>query len=508
MMERTRPQTERRLSSRSERRRLAAPLVIITIGAVTTAFALGTPLVAVVAGLVVLALLIADRPSIATLVAVGLIFSNAVVVATKEFGVPTPFAGLVPLLFLVTVGHRVCIQRKPLVLPLATPWIIALFLVQAIGAALSREPATAMGGVGTFLLEGLLLWLLLANAARTAEILRQAAIVIVALGALLSLLSLAQKVTDTESNEQFGFAQVANSSVGKDKVTGASGKKRHAGPVGEQNRWAQVLCMAGALGVALATTDRSKTIRLASAAGTVAIGAGIVLTYSRGATVGLTLAAVVAMLLRWVPRATTAAAGVVVVLLLGVVAPTFTDRASTVVSSESSPLGDSGTKADGSSSKDGSFDNRATEASAALAIFFRHPVVGVGPNLFPTYFQDEARRLGAERIVGVERESHNLYLGLAAEAGALGLLAFGAVMVAILGPLAAARKRLLARRPDLAGLATGYAMALVLYLTTGLFLHFAYIRYFWLFAGLAAAMGMVAEADEEDAEATAAPAPA
>ena len=135
-------------------------------------------------------------------------------------------------------------------------------------------------------------------------------------------------------------------------------------------------------------------------------------------------------------------------------------------------------------------------ASAAVAVFVHHPVVGVGPGLFPTYFQDEARRLGADRIVGVDRQAHNLYLGLAAETGILGVLAFGGVLVATLAPLASARRRLRADRPDLASLSTGYAMAVVVYLTTGLFLHFAYIRYFWLIAGLAAAAGVVAREEQ------------
>ena len=66
------------------------------------------------------------------------------------------------------------------------------------------------------------------------------------------------------------------------------------------------------------------------------------------------------------------------------------------------------------------------------------------------------------------------------------------MIASILGSLARARRRLAAER-DVAALATGFALALITYLTTGLFLHFAYIRYFWLFAALAAAMGMVVD---------------
>ena len=182
---------------------------------------------------------------------------------------------------------------------------------------------------------------------------------------------------------------------------------------------------------------------------------------------------------------------------LTVGAPVFASRASTVVTARGSATGgEAAVDAEGGET-DGSFSNRAVEASAAVAVFVHHPLVGVGPGLFPTYFQDEARRLGADRIVGVDREAHNLYLGIAADTGALGIGAFVGVVVTILRPLAAVRRRLAATRPDLSALATGYAMAIVVYLTTGLFLHFAYIRYFWLFAGLAAAMGVVHDAADE-----------
>ena len=138
------------------------------------------------------------------------------------------------------------------------------------------------------------------------------------------------------------------------------------------------------------------------------------------------------MALRWIRIGTTVVFGVVAVLLLLALAPTFTDRASTVVSARQSAA----SRTSGEGGQDGSFTNRTTEAVAATAVFFRQPVLGVGLGLFPSYFQDEARANGADRIVGVDREAHNLYLGLAAETGVLGLITFGGVIASILGSLA------------------------------------------------------------------------
>lgn len=487
------------VAARTWAHRWGPPVVAVVVAGLTAVAAVEQPLVAVLAGAVVAALVVADRPPAATVVCVGLVFSNAVVVATTEHGVPKVVAALVPLLLLVTIGHRTCIERRPLVLPRATPWVIAFLVVQLVGGATSRQPASSLGEVSTFVVEGLALWLLLANAARSADVIRACAVVLVAAATVLSLLSLAQEVGVVQEGDAYGFAQVSDAVVARDEATGQEGERRHAGPIGEQNRWAQCLALVVPLSIALAARDRSRTVRLLALASLPAIGAGIVLTYSRGAAVGLVLAALVAAALRWVPRAATLVGLALAVAALAIVAPVFASRASTVVTARSSAVGDAPLDAEGAES-DSSFANRSVEASAAIAVFVHHPVVGVGPGLFPTYFQDEARRLGAERIVGVDRQAHNLYLGVAADTGLLGVIAFVGVVAATLRPLAAVRRRLLATRPDQAALATGYAMAVVVYLTTGLFLHFAYIRYFWLFAGLAAAMGVVTGDEDDDAD--------
>ena len=87
--------------------------------------------------------------------------------------------------------------------------------------------------------------------------------------------------------------------------------------------------------------------------------------------------------------------------------------------------------------------------------------------------------------------THSLYLQIAAEHGLLGLLAFGGMITAAFVELQRARRRLKRSRPELSLLVTGLMMSLVVYLTTGLFLHAAYVRYFWLFLGIAGAASCV-----------------
>ena len=93
---------------------------------------------------------------------------------------------------------------------------------------------------------------------------------------------------------------------------------------------------------------------------------------------------------------------------------------------------------------------------------------------------------------------------LAADHGLLGLLTFGAILFATFRGLNRARRYWRKQRPDLEKMATGLEAALIAYLATSIFLHFAYIRYLWLVVGLAGAASYLArtEASERAADAS------
>lgn len=470
-------------------RKLVASGAIIAVAALCGVVAAGRPivvlgLVAAIAGLCILA-----RPPVAAVAAVVLVFSNATVIGANKHGLPGAVALVIPLLLLVVVAYDVCTRHLALRLPRAALWAVAFVLVQLLGAMTSRDPTRSLTAWVSVLTEGFLLFLLLANAVRGFALVRAATIALVVTAALLGTVSVAQNA-GVIRGDAAGFGTVSKAVI--DRKSQSGGSPRRAGPIGEQNRWAQDLAVVLPLAVALTLTDRSRLVRRVTGASIIGIGAGMVLTFSRGAIVGLVLTALVGVAARWIrPRvALTVAAGLVVVVMIG--APVFASRASTLAEVPTAFRG----QEDPNQATDGSFDNRAVEGTAALAVFSRHPLFGVGSGQFPTYFQDEARRLGAARIVGEQREAHSLYLGLAAETGLFGLLTFAGMMVSLQRPLVRLRHRTKDRQPDVAGLATGYVLAVTTYLTTGIFLHFAYIRYFWLFIGLAAAMGMVSTSDE------------
>jgi O-antigen ligase len=465
----------------------AARAAVLAAGVVAAVVTEGRVLAVLAIGAVLAGVLIAARPGTAAVLAVALTFSNATVIAAREHGAPGAIALVVPTLFALTLADQVLRQRLPLVLPRSALWMVTFMLAQTLGALSSRSPVVSVASVQTFLLEGALLFLLVVTAVRGWRLVHLAAIALVVAASALGVLSLVQELVGDDVREFGGFASMSNAVIGDDD--GGGGAARHAGPIGEQNRWAQSLVIVLPLAVALGVADRSRAVRLVGRVGAVGISIGTVLTYSRGAVVGLVLTAVIAVVLRWVRASTAVIAAVAATVALASLAPTFADRASTVVTARSAVrAGPSATEG-----QDGSFANRTTEARAAISVFVAHPVIGVGVGLFPSYFQDEARAQGADRIVGVDREAHSLYLGLAAETGLLGLASFTAFIGSLLASLARVRRRLRTTHPDASALATGFALSIIAYLATGLFLHFAYIRYFWLLAGLAAAMGLVTD---------------
>jgi O-antigen ligase len=126
---------------------------------------------------------------------------------------------------------------------------------------------------------------------------------------------------------------------------------------------------------------------------------------------------------------------------------------------------------------------------SASMLFADQPILGAGPGLAPLYYPEYAPVVGGKVRPGTRR-SHNLFLQLAAETGLVGLGAFLVVVAFAFRALEGARRRLERRDRVLWGVACGLELALIISLTTSLFLHAAYIRYFWILLGLSAAVGV------------------
>jgi hypothetical protein len=436
------------------------------------------PLYAVAAGVAVPALLtLLARPEYGTAAFAVLLYTNAVVVGLRFHGLPQPLAAGVPLLLLFPIAYGLIALRRGVFVAPVLKWIVLLLALQLYGAWGARFPDLAMGEVGTSAIEGLLLFALVTNAMRTPRELTRVLWLISAAGALLSLLAFVQYAFGPFPHSFGGFAQISGETEALDDWSEAAG--RAGGPIGQVNRFAQVLAVLLPICLGLRAASASFWLRGAASLCFALNLVGISLAFSRGAIVGVAFGLLCMAwrgLLRFQHLVIIGCLG----LALALAVPHWRARVAT--------LGDVALALSGASGMeltDTSAQSRATEMLAAALVYADHPWFGVGPGMFPYYYRGSSESI-AVRVKSGPREAHNLLLGIAAEQGTLGLLAFLAVLGSSFLSLGAARRRFARGRGDLAAIAVAAELGLVIYIATGLFLHLSFARYFWFVVAIAA----------------------
>ena len=104
--------------------------------------------------------------------------------------------------------------------------------------------------------------------------------------------------------------------------------------------------------------------------------------------------------------------------------------------------------------------------------------MGVGPDGFPGLYEPYAERVGLN-VKDEARQPHNLYLGVGTELGIFGLITFMVMPLMLLVSLIRSWRALRASDPSVAAISAGLVGAIVAYLTSGVFLHLAFDRYYW-----------------------------
>lgn len=434
-----------------------------------------TPILAPIAGLLALVIM-AIRPDVATVVVVAIVYSNAAIIAVRFHDVPFALAAASVFLLAVPLGYYLLVRREPLIIPRAVPWIMGYLFVLLVSTMLSRDSASASGGLGIFVSEGLLLYLLVVNSVRSERMVLAVVCMILAVGAILAAVTVHQEFTGSLSNEYLGFGQRGGDDTGL--LPGESFRSRPAGPFDGPNRYAQVLVLLLPFVFAIVWGRYSRWASLLALGSGVLISIAVAFTLSRGAAVGFALVLALMFALRYIKLRNIALVGVAVIALFFAV-PEYGSR---LQSLEGVPgIAGEGVEADGA------IRSRITEMIAAALVFVDHPIIGVGPDQFQSYYLGYAEEFGL-RVKQDERAAHNLYVGIAADTGLFGsIFFFGAIGVTI-RDLARTRSSLLHEHPRLAYLATGFMLAIVGYLTTGIFLHLAIERYLWLILALGAAV--------------------
>lgn len=467
----------------------SAEIGSVVLGTVTVGVLTG--LRPVFAGLAVFALLAAVvllRPRLTTLVAIALIYSNAIVVAIERHGAPAILALTIPALLSVKLVHRLLIRREALAVVPALPFVIGYLAVQAASAAQARDTAGALASVGSFAVEGLGLFLVVTNVVVTRAMLSRCVRVILVLAAVLSAFAVVRAATGEYGNEFLGFAQAPQPEVGPSALEEVEaeqqlgGMLREAGPIGDANRFAQYLLPLIPLGLGVASLARTRLSRSAAVGAVWLVLGGVILTFSRGAFLALALTVVLLVVLRQV-NVSHLLAGISFLLLLVVVIPAYRERVVSLLDAV-------GLASEGQTgSSDSAIRGRFTENAAAALAFADRPVLGLGPGNFESSYRQYANEAPA-RVHRGERRAHNAYLEVAAETGVLGVFMVLGVFFATLRALWIARRR----APDQEGvaLASKFITVVIGLMVTSVFLHFSYIRYFWLFMALASVAARVA----------------
>ena len=465
-------------------------LVILPAAVFAVLFAIcfqAQPVLCVVSGLaLVFTIAVLRNFDLITLFVLFMIYSNAAVVAVKFHNVPAIAGQAVILLAGVPLAGHLLLRGERIVLGPAFPWVMGFGLVQFCGALAARRPELAWEGFFTFLAEGILLYLLFSNLIRTPGMLKAGIWSLLVAGCVMGGVPLFQQLTGTFENEYGGFAQAGEPGFGTGEMTleGQVTQKRLSGPIGEKNRYAQIMLMLLPLGVLAARQAGSRWEKILALMVLGLACAGGLLAFSRGAIVAIAITLVCGVPLRLVDGRKVLAIGTVGMILL-LLTPQYQARLLSLV--KIGELFSGGRQ----SSADGALKGRATEMGAAALVYLDHPVIGVGPSQLKYYSQDYGERIGL-RSLTENRQAHCLPLDVAADTGSLGLLCFIAAVVTTLRSLLAVYRQQRNTR-FIRWSALAFLTALGIYLTNGLFLHFAFIRYFWLMMALADAVSAIAQ---------------
>ena len=442
------------------------------------------------------------RPGYYTLLAIGLLYTNAPTVAVHFHGVPMIVGmALVPGLLAIPIVHGWLFERRAATIDPVFQLGVVYLLAQLFATLFSENRRVSQGAILETASEGLLLYLLVFNAVRSATLLRQVIWTLLLCGAAIGGLCFFQNATKTHSNNYGGFAQLHTNKGGfftenkgrfftdEADLQGRVRQSRLAGPVGEENRFAQVMLMLVPLGLFRFWGETTARCRVAALGMTALVSLGLLLAFSRASAVGFGVMLAGMMVLKYIDlrQSLLVVAGVVLMLLL---VPQYLTRMALL----NQAVNSSGTVS--LAEADGSVRGRLTEAMAAVYMFADHPWTGVGPGMYRYHYQHYAEIVGSD-IPGAKiheelRQPHVLYLGVAAETGLPGIAALLLMVTVLILRLEHARRiSMIAGRRDLAFLAAGFLFAIVGYLSTGFFLHFAFIRYFWLMAALASAASAI-----------------
>jgi hypothetical protein len=307
---------------------------------------------------------------------------------------------------------------------------------------------------------------------RSPETWKQSAWVIMGITAIMCLLGAYQVITGNYAQNFFGLANVV------DDVGSYSTTHRISGPINEPNIWGQVVAAVTPLALYRVIHERRMLTKIISVGILGILLFEVLNSYSRGAYIGLGIVFFLALLqMRLSPMAWFAGVAAVV-FVIPFLPSSYMARFETLTLLAPS--------SQGGIYSEGSFRGRASKILTGLSMFADKPLLGVGAGNYPNNYQRYTERVGLELASG-ERDPHSLYVQLLAEEGILGAIAFVGFSITLLVGLSRARASIshLEEYRDWVPWISAIQLAILSYLITSTFLHGAYLRFFWILAGLA-----------------------
>lgn len=463
------------------------------------------------------------RPELGTIVALFAIYSNIAVLAMRSQRAVQTTAGSagqnpriavvlagISLLLLIPLVDQIVIRRQKLIFDRGFVLMLVFLAALLISSFFARDWQIGQSQIADYLFEGLIPYFLFTNVIRDFPTLRRAAWSLLLAGSLMGGLTLYQRATHTEDEIYGGLAQmgmdITLSQNGQERSLRpeasaqeggeVKGQLRAAGPIGEPNRYAQILIVLLPLAALTFRTERSRALRALGLATGVLILGGMLLTFSRSTLLaGCVLLAMMAYLRLLKPRHVLVSALSLAVVILAF-APGVVGRMATLENLKSLVLHtDYAYRA-----PDSSAVYRYELNSATWHVFLDYPILGVGPGHFSEYYAiPYTHRVG---LIDNRRKyrGHNLYLETLAETGVIGFVSLLAIPFVIMRELWKEHRSLAQTHPELGTWAAAFFLCLCGYAITAIFDHLSYQRYFWLLLAVCSAAARILGRTERETD--------
>lgn len=417
------------------------------------------------------------------------------------------------LILCVPLAYHFLIRKEKLTFDRGFYLMLGYFTVFLLSSFFARDARIVKSEIIDFLLEGVAIYFLVVNVVREYATLRRATWALLLAGSLMGGLSIFQYVTHTQNSNYGGLAMLGaeldfnptgrgivrpgavsenfNPEGGTSSVFGS--QFRSAGPIGEPNRYAQVLLVLLPLAALRFRRERSRTLRWLALVSAALICGGIMLTFSRGAMLTAVVIFALLVCVRFIRPLHMVVAALALSFLVLALDPQAALRfaslegAKNLLAGRTTRFSYNQPIQGQTGALDGSIAKRYELSLAAWHVFLDHPVIGVGPGHFAEYYSiPYGNRVGLVELWKKYR-GHDLYFETLAETGILGLASFLAIIVAIMAGLWKAWRGLRYQDGELADTAIAFFLSLVGYLISAIFAHLSYQRFFWLLMALCSA---------------------